>query len=119
MGFLIGVVRLSITCETFEFGFELLRFFGHVFGTCAVFYVLFLYRMLGAGDIKLLAISVGLLGIQQGAEMIVCGFLAALIVESIRANVWKCGYLGLMGTKIRLAPYLFIGFCLWAAVFRR
>ena len=118
MGFLIGVMRISSTCGNYEIGFELLRFFGHVFATCAVFYVLFLCRVLGAGDIKLLAVSVGFLGIRQGAEMIFCGFLLALIVESIRANVWNCGYLGLMGTKIRLAPYLFGGFCLWMAVFR-
>ncbi len=117
MGFLIGVMKLSITCETLEFGFELLRFLGHVFGTCAVFYVLFLYKVLGAGDIKLLAISVGFLGVHQGIQMIFCGFLLALIVESVRANIWKCGYLGLRGIKIRLAPYLLLGYCLWEVWF--
>ena len=37
-----------------------------VIGTCAVFYTLFLCRMLGAGDIKLMALCTGLLGMGPG-----------------------------------------------------
>ncbi len=107
-------MKILITYETSEVGFELLSFLGHVFGTCAVFYVLFLCRVLGAGDIKLLAISIGFLGIERGAQMIVCGLLLALVVEIARANVWKCGYPDFKGMKVRLAPYLFLGYCLFA-----
>lgn len=110
MGILIGVISGS--------GFEGFYFLGRVFGTCAVFYILFLCRVLGAGDIKLMAVCVGFLGIERGAQMIVGGLLSALVVESFRANAWKCGYLGLRGIRIRLAPYLFLGYCLLEIVFR-
>lgn len=50
-----------------------------VIGTCAVFYTLFLCRMLGAGDIKLMALCTGLLGMGPGLLVIFTGlFLAAL-----------------------------------------
>lgn len=39
-----------------------------VIGTCAVFYTLFLCRMLGAGDIKLMALCTGLLGMGPGGS---------------------------------------------------
>ena len=94
-------------------------FLGHVFGTCAVLYVLFLWNVLGAGDIKLMAVSVGVLGVDRGVRMLLCGLLLAFFVESVLANVWKCGYLGFTGIKVRLAPYLFFGFCLFALFFRR
>lgn len=113
MGLLIGVMEILTKNGTTEIVSNLSIFFGHVFGTCAVFYVLFLWNVLGAGDIKLMAVSVGVLGIEQGARMIVCGLLLAFVVESFRANVWKCGYLGLRGIKVRLAPYLFLGYCLF------
>ena len=113
----MGIMKIWMVHETSDLSFELLCFLGHVFGTCAVFYILFLCRVLGAGDIKLLAICIGFLGIEAGAQMIACGLLLALIVESVRANVWKCGYPGLRGIRIKLAPYLFLGYCLWAVRF--
>ena len=44
-----------------------------VIGTCAVFYTLFLCRMLGAGDIKLMALCTGLLGMGPGLLVIFTG----------------------------------------------
>ncbi len=100
MGLLFGVLSEK----------NVVVFMGHVFGTCAVLYVLFLCRMLGAGDIKLMAVCIGVLGIEAGVQMIGCGLVLALIVESLRANVWSCGYHGVKGLKVRLAPYLFFGY---------
>lgn len=94
-------------------GKELGIFVGHVIGTCAVLYVLFLCRLLGAGDIKLMAVCVGILGVDIGAGMILCGFVVALIVESLRARVWLCGYQALKGMQVRLAPYLLLGYGLF------
>ena len=85
----------------------------HVFGTCAVFYVLFLCKVLGAGDIKLMAVCTGILGMERSAQMILCGLVLALIVESVRLKIWKCGYPAFQSCKVRLAPYLFLGYCLW------
>lgn len=54
-------------------------FLACVIGTCAAFYVLFLCRMLGAGDIKLMAVCSGILGPWDGCLVIFLGlFLAAV-----------------------------------------
>lgn len=60
-----------------------------VIGTCAVFYTLFLCRMLGAGDIKLMALCTGLLGMGPGLLVIFTGlFLAALRAAGM---IWQQG----------------------------
>ena len=96
--------------QNMSVSFELLFYFGRVIGTCAVFYVFFLYRMLGAGDIKLMAVCVGILGVRDGGLMIFYGLLSALAVFCIRRKVWKHGLLMMRGSKIRLAPYLLAGY---------
>ena len=83
-----------------------------VIGTCAAFYPFFLCRMLGAGDIKLIAVCAGILGIQRTGLMIFCGMMLALFVACIRGKVWKHGLLLMKNQELRLAPYLFAGFCL-------
>ena len=108
-------------------------------GTCAVFYTLFLCRMLGAGDIKLMALCTGLLGMGPGLLVIFTGlFLAALRAAGM---IWQQGSLWMrmerIGTFIirsgregklleypgredkrnilRLGPWLFLGYCIWLA----
>ncbi|MBR6616117.1 MAG: prepilin peptidase [Lachnospiraceae bacterium] len=110
---MIGILRIIVVCESFDVVYELLNFLVHVFGTCAVLYILFLRSVLGAGDVKLMAVIVGFHGVEQGIWIIGCGLLLALIVESLRANVKSCGYHGLNGIKVRLAPYLFLGYWLF------
>ena len=107
-----------------------------VIGTCAVFYTLFLCRMLGAGDIKLMALCTGLLGMGPGLLVIFTGlFLAALRAAGM---IWQQGSLWMrIGTFIirsgregklleypgredkrnilRLGPWLFLGYCIWLA----
>ena len=108
-------------------------------GTCAVFYTLFLCRMLGAGDIKLMALCTGLLGMGPGLLVIFTGlFLAALRAAGM---IWQQGSLWMrmerIGTFIirsgregklleypgredkrnilRLGPWLFLVYCIWLA----
>ena len=108
-----------------------------VIGTCAVFYTLFLCRMLGAGDIKLMALCTGLLGMGPGLLVIFTGlFLAALRAAGM---IWQQGSMRMerIGTFIirsgregklleypgredkrnilRLGPWLFLGYCIWLA----
>lgn len=92
---------------------EILTFFARVIGTCAVLYVFFLCRMLGAGDIKLMAVCVGILGAYDGGWMIFCGLLVALAREMWIARGWRDGYSEFRGRKVRLAPYLLCGYGLW------
>lgn len=92
---------------------ESLGFSARVVGTCAVLYIFFLCRMLGAGDIKLMAVCVGVLGVRNGVIVIFCGLLAALARELWTVKVWRDGYWGLRGRKVKLAPYLFGGYCVW------
>ena len=108
-------------------------------GPGAVFYTLFLCRMLGAGDIKLMALCTGLLGMGPGLLVIFTGlFLAALRAAGM---IWQQGSLWMrmerIGTFIirsgregklleypgredkrnilRLGPWLFLGYCIWLA----
>ena len=69
-----------------------------VIGTCAVFYTLFLCRMLGAGDIKLMALCTGLLGMGPGLLVIFTGlFLAALRAAGM---IWQQGSLWMRMERI-------------------
>ncbi len=77
-----------------------------------MFYVLFLYKVLGAGDVKLLGICMGFLGVSQGTAVIFCGLVLALIVEIVREKRWNCGYRDLRGVRVRLAPYILAGYCM-------
>ena len=58
-----------------------------VVGTCAVFYALFLCRMLGAGDIKLMALCTGLLGMGPGLRVIFSGLLLAALRDDLEAGL--------------------------------
>lgn len=89
---------------------QLLGFAGRIVGTCAVFYGFFLCRMLGAGDIKLMAVCVGVLGMWRGSILIFCGMVLALLPAMVRGQVWKYGWLMIRGMKVRLAPYLLGGY---------
>ncbi|MBQ6834727.1 MAG: hypothetical protein IJO55_09970 [Lachnospiraceae bacterium] len=80
-----------------------------VIGTCSVLYPFFLCRLLGAGDIKLLAVCMGVLGAYGGLRMIFCGFLLALI-----HGVWKSLRTGsFRGQSVHLAIYLFAGYAVY------
>ena len=111
-----------------------------VLGTCAVFYILFLCRMLGAGDIKLMGLCVGFLGCWDGLLVILLGLglaavrAAALLIQ--RGILWErlerlarfavvVGRNGRPGeypgrreadSLMRLGPYLFAGYLLALAL---
>lgn len=117
-------------------------FFIHVTGTCAVFYIFFLCRMLGAGDIKLMALCVGMLGIADGTFVLFLGFLSASVqaVRELgkRGILWSrlsrlAGFVIQSGRygkireypgrtepygSLRLGPHLFLGYCVFLLFFR-
>lgn len=49
-----------------------------------VFFILFCCRMIGAGDIKLMALICGYLGLKTGAGAIACSFLAGAVWSLFR-----------------------------------
>ena len=88
------------------------EFLACVIGTCAVLYVFFLCRMLGAGDIKLMAVCMGILGFSDGLTVIFIGFALAFLHALMKAK--KNGVF--RGQKLRLAPYLFMGYCVYLII---
>ena len=60
---------------------------------CAVFFVFFICRMIGAGDIKLAALICGYLGLKAGAEAIGFGFLIGAL--------WSLFILAVKGTFLQ------------------
>ena len=108
-----------------------------VIGTCAVFYTLFLCRMLGAGDIKLMALCTGLLGmgrrmasdtsIPSTRREMPCRLPSHppwMRMERIGTFIIRSGREGKLleypGREdkrniLRLGPWLFLGYCIWLA----
>jgi len=111
LGLMLGLSEIVLAARGSDFPFwQLLCFTGRVIGTCAVFYGFFLCRMLGAGDIKLMAVCVGILGVGRGSVLLFLGMFLAFLAAMVRGRVWKHGWLMIRGMKVRLAPYLLGGY---------
>ena len=117
-------------------GYFILRFVG----TCAVFYPFFLCRTIGAGDIKLMGVIAGFLGVRDGVMVIGMGMLFAAVAASSRmirqGTVWfrleraarfavETGIKGRLteypgcfekDSLLRLGLYLFAGYCLFLLI---
>lgn len=117
-------------------GMFLLRFAG----TCAVFYVFFRCRMIGAGDVKLMGLVTGFLGVWNGILVLCLGLLLAAGTAAYRmkkqGTLWTrlerlSQFIIQMGIKgrlmeypgyfekeslLRLGPYLFAGYCLFLLI---
>jgi len=126
----------SVSLVWLTMGAFMLRFVG----TCAAFYLFFLCRMIGAGDIKLMGLIVGFLGVGDGLLVLCLGFIFAAGAAASRMirqeTVWvrleriarfavETGirgrlteYPGAFETEslLRLGPYLFSGYCLFLLI---
>lgn len=115
---------------------QIVGFLACAIGTCAVFYIFFLCRMLGAGDIKLMALCTGILGVEDGVFVIFLGLLPAAVhaawilysdgilwerLKRLSDFVIRWGRDGKIREypgraekerMLRLGPYLFLGYCL-------
>ena len=123
MGILIGLIdRIFVVNE------GLLEYLILFIGTCAALYPFFLCRMLGAGDIKLMALCLAELGIDGGIRMIFCGLLLVFL-----HGLWKgflSGKMEFRGTllqerfeqfrrqPVRLAGYLLAGYLVYLVWWR-
>lgn len=68
-----------------EQGFmEAVFFLLALLGVISLFFPLFLLRMIGAGDIKMMAVVCGYLGIYRGGLLISYGFLAAALFSAVK-----------------------------------
>lgn len=116
---------------------QIVVFLACVIGTCAAFYIFFLCRMLGAGDIKLMALCVGILGAEQGIPVIFLGLsLAAMGAARIlwrEGTLWnRMERLGRFAvclcrkgkleaypgweekeSLMHLGSWMFLGYCVW------
>ena len=72
-----------MTLAFIEVGSFILRFVG----TCAVFYPFFLCRTIGAGDIKLMGVVTGFLGVWDGMLVIGLGMVFAAAAASKGAEL--------------------------------
>lgn len=110
-------------------GFRLLGYAGRIAGTCIILYPFFLCRMLGAGDIKLMAVMMGILGIWNGLTALFLGLICALgavLLRMIRKGKLKeWGFRSFLYKKtsvsgnqwnpirIKLGVWLFTGYLLY------
>lgn len=116
---------------------ELLYFLLRILLVCAVFFPVFLCRALGGGDIKLMALCVGILGVSDGIFVLFLGLFLSAVSGSVRlirsGTLWErllsaadfairigrergVSYYPRAGDpegRIRLAPYLAGGYLLY------
>ena len=92
-------------------------------GTCAVFYLFFLCRMIGAGDIKLMGLIVGFSGLWDGIFILGLGFVIAAVSAACRMTRQGTVWLRLeriarfeKESLMRLGPYLFASYCLFLLI---
>ncbi|MCI8454484.1 MAG: hypothetical protein HFE84_07710 [Lachnospiraceae bacterium] len=115
-------------------------FFGRTLATCAVLYPFFLCRFFGAGDIKLVALCIGFLGVEDGFLTVFFGLLGAAVWAFLMlrkkgelwARLWRLMEFTVRIGKtrrleaypgretgsglMRLGPWLFGGYCLYLAL---
>ena len=135
-GFLGGAVFQLIRLG----GSGLILFFGSAVFPVLLFSILYYFRMIGAGDIKLMGVVTGFLGVWDGVLVIGLGMVFAAVAASYRmikqGTVWfrleraarfavetgikgrlteYPGYFEKEGL-LRLGPYLFAGYCLFMLI---
>lgn len=124
-----------------ETGAVFILFFVRILFTAGVFFPLFLLRMMGAGDIKVMAVTAGYMGMDRGFRIIFYGLAAAAArsliymlrkrillnriryflnyikntfrTESILPYYCACGQ---DGAELCFVPFLWCGYCLWLVV---
>lgn len=117
-------------------------YFGRTAGMALVLFPLFVFRMMGAGDVKMMALLGGVFGIRQGFEIIFFGLAAAAVWSlfymarkrmflkrigyflNYMMRLFYCGEITPYYDASRdgreagfcLAPFVWIGYCLWLTV---
>lgn len=79
-----GLLRLVFSGEPVE----VVWYFARVLVVIAFFFPLFIVRVLGAGDVKVMALLVGYLGLSSGIRVIGLGFLVGA-VWGLGKMVWQ------------------------------
>lgn len=86
-GILIGILESENSVGGMVFLEVPIRFFLRFSVVTAVFFVFFVCRMIGAGDIKLAALICGYLGLKAGAAAVGSGFLIGAFWSLIKMTV--------------------------------
>lgn len=77
-GWAVGLTKMLILVPLPD---SLLQFIGGALLPIILLCILFYFRMMGAGDIKLLSVLGGMLGIRASLSLLVCSFLAGAILS--------------------------------------
>ena len=83
-GFLSGLALTALEAETGGIGLAAGSYLLRVFLCAAVLFPLFVLRMMGAGDIKLMAVMAGFLGWGSGLQAIMYGCVAGAILALVK-----------------------------------
>lgn len=65
------------------------RYMARLAMVTAVMFPLFVFRVMGAGDIKMMAVITGCLGFSAGIKAIVCGFLIGAVLALVKMLMQK------------------------------
>lgn len=89
-------------------------FFLRMAGTCVVLYPLFICRVIGAGDIKLMGLCVGYAGIRDGFYVVFLGLILSAFAAAVKiyreGRLWErmanlASFAGRIGRERKLTRY--------------
>ena len=86
---LCGLGLCILTAAQGETGREVLKYGLRLAAATAILFPLFLFRIMGAGDIKMMAVTAGCLGVSDGACAIGFGFMIGAILALVKMTVQK------------------------------
>jgi prepilin peptidase CpaA len=66
-----------------------LRYMARLMAVTAVLFPLFRFRVMGAGDIKMMAVITGCMGFAAGIKAIACGFLIGAVLALVKMLIQK------------------------------
>lgn len=68
---------------------SILKYMARLGGVMVILFPLFMFRVMGAGDIKMMAVITGCLGVSSGAKVILFGFLIGAILALVKMLIQK------------------------------
>lgn len=81
---LCGLGLILLTASEEDSFLMILSFFLRIGAVILLFFPLFVLRMMGAGDIKMMAVILGCLGLKAGSLAVGCGFLVGAVLAFVK-----------------------------------
>ena len=86
---LCGLGLGLLTAEKGQEASAVLRYIARLGAVVAVMFPIFILRVMGAGDIKMMAVITGCLGFPEGMKAILCGFVIGAVLALVKMLIQR------------------------------